>query len=123
MLRDLYPPLDPAGGPPLSPASARENPPVLLAMAHWYGTLAAVREIGSRGVEVQVAASAPMRPAAWSRHARRRLACPDERDARAHLAWLLEYGRRHPGTALCAASDDLCLLYAAHERELRDSFL
>ena len=92
-------------------------------MAHWYGTLAAVREIGGRGVEVQVAASAPLRPAAWSRHARGRLACPDEQDSRAHLAWLLEYGRRHPGTALCATSDDLCLLYAAHQRELRDSFL
>jgi D-aspartate ligase len=110
---------------PLPPAPsaipARQHPPVLLSMAHWYGTLAAVREIGRRGVEVQVASPSPFRQAAWSRYARR-LAAPDERDANGFLRWLLDHGDRNPGLALCATSDDLCFLLAAHQRELRKKF-
>ncbi len=103
-------------------APAGGRPAVFLSMAHWFGTLAAVRELGRRGIAAHVAASAPLRQASWSRYATRRPSCPSERDARAYLGWLLEYGRRHPGLVLCATSDDLSFLYAAHERELRKSF-
>jgi len=90
-------------------------------MAGWFGTLAAVRELARRGIDVRVATSAAFEPAAWSRHARR-LRAPPVRDPSAHLRWLLEMGRREPGAVLCATSDDLCFLYAAHERELRQGF-
>jgi predicted ATP-grasp superfamily ATP-dependent carboligase len=91
-------------------------------MAHWFGTLAAVRALGRRGIEVHVAASGPLQQAAWSRYAVRRLSSPPAYDASAHIRWLIETGRRNRGAVLCAASDDLCFLYAAHERELRQYF-
>src|SRR5581483_10797499 len=98
-------------------------PIFLLSMAHWYGTLAAVRELGRRGIRVHVAASSPMRQAFWSCYADRRVTCPGERDSNRYLNWLLEYGKRNPGLVLCATSDDICFLHAAHERELRKSFI
>jgi D-aspartate ligase len=102
-------------------AASAERAPVLLSMAGWLGTLAAVRDLGRRGIEVRVAASAVFEQAAWSRYARRRRA-PPIRDPSAHMRWLVEAGRREPGAVLCAASDDASFLYAAHERELRQHF-
>jgi D-aspartate ligase len=102
-------------------ATSVERAPVLLSMAGWLGTLAAVRELGRRGIEVRVAASGVFEQAAWSRYARR-LRAPRVGDASAHMRWLIEAGRREPGAVLCAASDDACFLYAAHERELREHF-
>jgi D-aspartate ligase len=98
-----------------------ERPAALLSRASWFGTLAAVRELGRRGIEVQVAASGRLEQAAWSRYCAR-VSAPPVRDASAHMRWLIERGRREPGAVLCAASDDLCFLYAAHEAELRPYF-
>src|SRR5258708_6132304 len=94
-----------AKGPRAAPV---KRTPVLLPMAHWFGTLAAVRELGRRGIGVRVAASGPLQQAAWSRYAVRRLSSPPVHDASAHIRWLIETGRRNPGAVLCAASDDLC---------------
>ncbi len=99
------------------------SPPVLLSMAHWYGTLAAVRELGRRGIDVHVAQSTLAGQAGWSRFAGHRLRSPDERNVAKYLDWLLKLGRRSPGLALCATSDDLRFLYAEHDVELRQSFL
>src|SRR5438093_602503 len=85
---------------------ATRRPPVLLSMAHWYGTLAAVRELGRRGIEVCVASSMRFGQARWSRYAVRRLSCPDERDTARFSSWLLEQGSRDPGMALLRTSDD-----------------
>ncbi len=91
-------------------------------MADWNGTLAAVRELGRRGIEVHVASSALLHKARWSRHAAKRLSCPNERDPAKYLEWLLEIGRRSPGIALCPTSDDLCFLYSAHAEDLSRVF-
>jgi predicted ATP-grasp superfamily ATP-dependent carboligase len=91
-------------------------------MAHWYGTLAAVRELGRRGVEVYVAASGPLQQARWSRYAVRHLSCPNERQTARYADWLVDLGRRNPGMALCGTSDDHAFVHAARQRELSASF-
>jgi len=101
----------------------RRRPPVLLSTAHWYGTLAAVRELGRRGIEVHVASSGPLRQARWSRYAAVSHDCPDERDTRDYGDWLLELGQCHPGLALCATSDHVAFVHAARKAELAVPFL
>jgi predicted ATP-grasp superfamily ATP-dependent carboligase len=95
-----------------------KRPPALLSMAHWYGTLAAVRDLGRRGIDVYVASSRWLSHARWSRYARRRLRCPDERDAGSYASWLLELGRREPGTALVRTSDDVAFVHAQRLEDL-----
>ena len=99
------------------------NPPVLLANADWYGTLAAVRELGRRDIQVCVASSKWLTPARWSRRAARQLSCPDERDTERYANWLVELGRRNRGIVLCHTSDNIAFVHAAHERELGNSFV
>jgi predicted ATP-grasp superfamily ATP-dependent carboligase len=90
-------------------------------MAHWYGTLAAVRELGRRGIEVYVAESGGLQQASWSRYAARRLSCPDERTVH-YVEWLLNGGHR-PGTVLCRTSDNVAFVHAERHRELAAHFL
>src|SRR5437868_11731346 len=97
---------------------SRRRPPVLLSMAHWNGTLAAVRELGRRGIEVHVTSSKRLRQARWSRFAARRLSSPDERETSRYIEWLVETGRRTPGIALCQTSDHVAFIHAAHRRDL-----
>ena len=52
------------------------NPPVLLTVASYYGTLAAARCLGRHGISVTVADPGYFAPASWSRFATRRLQCP-----------------------------------------------
>ncbi|HZX94238.1 MAG TPA: hypothetical protein VFE90_06955 [Myxococcales bacterium] len=90
-------------------------------MGDWFGTLAAVRELGRRGVEVRVATDRLFDRSAWSRYARR-VRAPGIRDVNEYLGWLKQAGARNPGAVLCATSDDLSFLYAAHARELGEHF-
>jgi predicted ATP-grasp superfamily ATP-dependent carboligase len=106
------------------PADAVTNvsrPPVLLTMADWYGTLAAVRELGRRGIEVYVASHRRFTRAGSSKYASRRLSCPDERDTAAFTEWLLDLGYKRPGLALCPTSDEIAWLYAYRAGELKDA--
>ncbi|HET6866577.1 MAG TPA: hypothetical protein VFH80_11735 [Solirubrobacteraceae bacterium] len=89
-------------------------PPALLADATWYGTLAAVRDLGARGVPVILAYDDAVAPARWSRHAETVVRCPSTKDAERFLAWLHEFGMGHPGCVLCLTSDDVAFLAAAH---------
>lgn len=89
-------------------------PPALLADATWYGTLAAVRDLGARGVPVIVAYDEATAPARWSRHARSVVPCPSTKDAERFLTWLREFGSSQPGCVLCLTSDDVAFLAAAH---------
>jgi predicted ATP-grasp superfamily ATP-dependent carboligase len=95
--------------------------PVLLCDATWYGTLAAVWDLGSRGVPVTLASDALLAPARWSRFTRRTVPCPPSKDG-AFPAWLLEFGRRNPGHVLYPTSDELAWYVAANRDELSRTF-
>jgi D-aspartate ligase len=92
----------------------RTMPPALLADATWYGTLAAVRDLGARGVPVILAYDEALAPARWSRHAETVVRCPSTKDAERFLDWLHDFGTSHPGCVLCLTSDDVAFLAAAH---------
>ncbi len=92
-------------------------------MGHWNGTLAAVRELGRRGIEVYVASSRALAQARWSRYALRRLSSPDERDSARYAEWLLKLGEREPGIALLHTSDNSAFVHAERERDLARHFL
>ncbi len=89
-------------------------PPALLADATWYGTLAAVRELGTRGVPVILAYNEAVAPARWSRYAQSVVRCPSTKDAERFLGWLRSFGASQPGCVLCLTSDDVAFLAAAH---------
>jgi predicted ATP-grasp superfamily ATP-dependent carboligase len=102
--------------------SATSQPPVLLTQADYYGTLAAARELGRRGIRVTVAHPDSVGPASWSRHVARRLRCPPVSSADALLAWLLEFGAREPGHVLYPTSDDVAWLLSANQEALGRHF-
>jgi D-aspartate ligase len=101
---------------------ATELPPVLLGDATWWGTLAAARDLGSRGVSVTLASDARIAPARWSRHVDRVVRCPGHVEPARVLQWLLEFGKRFPGHVLYPTSDELAWLLAAHREELGACF-
>ncbi|MHB8876311.1 MAG: carboxylate--amine ligase, partial [Myxococcaceae bacterium] len=102
--------------------SETARPPVLLAMADYYGTLAAVRCLGRRGVPVTIAEGRLLAPARWSRFVTRRVPCPDLACPERFVEWLLSFGAKNPGHVLYPTSDDLCWLYALHREELSKHF-
>ncbi len=92
--------------------------PVLLADATWYGTLAAARDLGARGVPVNIGYDTATAPVRWSRYTKRSVRCPPMADVDAFVAWLHEYGERNPGCVLYPTSDDLAFLIAYHRDTL-----
>ena len=96
--------------------------PVLLADATWAGTLAAVRDLGGRGVPVIVAYDKVTAPARWSRYATTVARCPPSKDATAFLEWLHHFGAKTPGCVLCPTSDDVALLVASNLDSLSPLF-
>lgn len=101
---------------------ATELAPVLLGDATWWGTLAAARDLGSRGVAVTLASDAQIAPARWSRHVDRVLRYPGHGEPARALEWLLDFGRRFPGHVLYPTSDELAWLLAANRDELGATF-
>lgn len=99
-----------------------DQPAMVLTMADYYGTLAAARCLGERGVPVWVAGSRFFSPALWSRWATRRFLGPSATDANALVDWLLDLGRREPGHVLYPTSDDLLWSFAKREDEIRSVF-
>jgi D-aspartate ligase len=120
----------PIGITPLAAALPREErsatplttAPVLLADATWYGTLAAVRDLGSRGVPVIVAYDSAVAVSRWSRYAERTVASPNTRDVSRFVEWLHDFGRRNPGAVLYPTSDDVAFVIAAHRATLEPHF-
>jgi predicted ATP-grasp superfamily ATP-dependent carboligase len=98
-------------------------PHVLLTSADYCGTLAAARLLGRQGFHVTMAEPGRSGPASWSRHVKRRVRCPSLRDPSAFVAWLLDFGKRHPGHLYYPTSDDLAWLTAAHQAALSEHFL
>jgi D-aspartate ligase len=94
---------------------------ILLTSADYYGTLAAARHLGSRGVQVTMADARRFAPASWSRHVSARLRSPASFAPQAMLDWLLDLGARHPGQVLLPTNDDLAWLFSrARERLSKD---
>jgi D-aspartate ligase len=95
-----------------------DMPPVLLLDATWWGTLAAARDLGSRGVPVTLASDARIAPARWSRHVTRVVRAPGNSEPSRVLEWLLDFGRRSPGHVLYPTSDEIAWLAAANRDTL-----
>jgi len=99
-----------------------ERPPILLLAANYFGTLAAARELGARGVPVVVADELRLSTTRWSRYVARYELCPPILDAGSFVSWLLDYGARNQGTVLYATSDGVAWIIARHADELRRYF-
>lgn len=99
-------------------AGARGDlPPILLADATWYGTLAAVRDLGAHGVPIVLASDKTVAPARWSRFTKRTVRCPSTKDPNRFLEWLLAFGEAEPGHVYYPTSDSSAWL-ASVNREL-----
>jgi len=110
------------GGGDGADGSPGRLPPALLADATWYGTLAAVRDLGSHGVPVVLATDNALAPARWSRFATRTVRCPSTKDSKGFLEWLLAFGERHPGHVYYPTSDSSAWLAATHRESLSRHF-
>ena len=108
--------------PHAPPPPQAPGPGQLQADAHYYGTLAAVRNLGRAGVPVTLAAHVPHSNAAASRHCGRVWASPPTQAMAPFLDWLLAVGQREPGLVLYPTSDDLAWLMAAHHDRLSAHF-
>ncbi|QRK10944.1 carbamoyl-phosphate synthase [Archangium violaceum] len=102
--------------------NTQARPPILLTMADYYGTLAAVRCLGRLGIPITMAESKLLAPARWSRYVTRRVECPDVGDSEAFLEWLLRFGEAEPGHVLYPTSDDMAWLFALRREELSKHF-
>lgn len=99
-----------------------DAPPILLANADFYGTLAAARSLGRQGVPVIVAHHSRLSAASWSRFVHRFVSCPSTSDSKAFHEWLVDFGKRSPGCVLYPTSDDTAFIYASHRQELLKYF-
>lgn len=97
-------------------------PEALVADPDYYGSLAAVRDLGRAGIAVAVANHAAGSKSASSRYCQWQETAPPTSDRVAFLDWLKAFGLRHPGCVLYPTSDDLAWLMAAHQDELRPLF-
>jgi predicted ATP-grasp superfamily ATP-dependent carboligase len=101
---------------------ARGLPAVLLTMANYNGTLAAVRSFGRRGIRVTTADPSRLAVSAWSRFTTVRVQSPYVQDTDRFLDWLLTYGKTHDKHVLLPTSDDTAWLYALHRDRLAEHF-
>jgi predicted ATP-grasp superfamily ATP-dependent carboligase len=94
----------------------------LLADATWYGTLAAMRDLGSRGVPITLACDELLAPSRWSRYATRVVRIPAGRDLAHQLDFLHRFGAEHPGHVLYPTSDESAWVVSCHREELEPKF-
>lgn len=98
---------------------SRVRAPVLLLMAEYNGTLAAVRCLADRGVSVVLATASVSAPARWSNGVAEVVRCPGFREGpRAIVDWLIAYGRDHIGTVLYPTCDEMAWLISLYREEL-----
>ncbi|RCS57045.1 hypothetical protein [Parvibium lacunae] len=94
----------------------------LLTNGDYYGTLAAVRDLGKQGIPIWLADSGATQAAA-SRYVRHHLPCPDRHQSFSALNqvgdWLIELGQRHPGLVLYPTSDDMAWIMAVRQNDLQ----
>ena len=87
-----------------------------------YGTLSAIRSLGSMGVEVTLADPKPLCPGALSRYLSRRVTSPDFEETDAFLSWMDEFGAANQGCFLYPVTDRSCWIFAEHGDRLRKYF-
>jgi predicted ATP-grasp superfamily ATP-dependent carboligase len=95
----------------------------LLLSADYFGTLAAVRCLGSRGHAVYVADERPRARALFSRFTRERATHPPIGDVQRFLDWLVAFGDSHPETVLYPTNDHVAWLFARNGALLSNHFL
>ena len=126
---------DPASVPPSGATSNAEratprrkrsatspNPPALLTMPGYHGTLAAVRNLGRHGVPVTTADPERFTRGAWSKYTTESVRCPPVRDTDRFIEWLLRFGREREPHVLLPTCDDTAFLYSLHRDELAKYF-
>jgi D-aspartate ligase len=96
--------------------------PFLLTTPAAGGSIAAVRQLGSRGIPITIAGNERLAAARWSRYATQFLRCPSVQDADGFLEWLIAFGRRNPGHVLYPTSDETVWLFASNEAVLKPYF-
>lgn len=94
------------------------GPASLLFLGDYYGTLAAARCLGGRGIHVHLADESRFSRTAASRFVRDFHRTPPVADAPAFLAYLLERGPVLAGSVLHPASDELVFLFAQAQDQL-----
>lgn len=99
-------------------------PGVLLTQGEYYGTLAAARAWGRRGLQVTLADSDPARGTftGRSRHVTTRVRAPRRTDFDQWPTWLEAYSQTHEGDLLYPCSDDMAWLLARHRDRLSRRF-
>ncbi len=95
---------------------------VVLATARAGGTIAAIRNLGAKGVDVEVISSERLGAAAWSRYAKRTYSAPPESDSEQFLERLLAIGEANPGRILLPTSDETAWIYAENALLLERHF-
>ncbi|WP_291689332.1 ATP-grasp domain-containing protein [Bradyrhizobium sp.] len=93
-----------------------------LATAGAGGTIAAVRNLGASGVDVEVISSEWLAAAAWSRHTKRTHSAPSESNVEQFLDRLLAIGESNPGRILLPTSDATAWIYAENALLLKRYF-
>ncbi|CAL78545.1 conserved hypothetical protein [Bradyrhizobium sp. ORS 278] len=99
-----------------------KGPSVILATASAGGTIAAVRNLGAQGFDVDVVSSDRLGAAAWSRYTKRRFSAPPESDSERFLERLLAIGQSSPGRILLPTSDETAWIYAENAPRLQRHF-
>lgn len=100
-----------------------ESGRVLLLGADYYGTLAAARCFGKRGIAVTMADDNKSARALYSRHVSEKLVHPPLSRPKELIDWLEGWGQKNPGTLLYPPNDHLSWLFAAYRDRLSKSFL
>lgn len=95
---------------------------VLLLGADYYGTLAAVRQLGRRGVAVTMADDNPRARALFSKFVAEKLVHPPISEPAALLDWLVAWGKDHAGTLLYPPNDHMAWLFSAERERLSKAF-
>src|SRR5271170_7924648 len=95
----------------------------LLATASSGGTIAAVRNLASNGIETRIVTSRhAIGAAAWSRRASGKYSAPPESQGSQFLERLLAIGAANPGQVLLPTSDQTAWLYTDNAATLRPFF-
>jgi predicted ATP-grasp superfamily ATP-dependent carboligase len=98
-------------------------PPVLLTKPSYYGTLAAVRALGSHSVPVTTAGPSLWAISAWSKYTTTHVSCPPTAQTARFIAWLMAFGQKQSEKhVLLPTCDDTAWLYARHRAQLAEHF-
>jgi D-aspartate ligase len=95
---------------------------ILLGNANYYGTLAAVRSLGQRGVTVVTVDPSRICHGRYSRYSSQHLTCPAFEESSAWAEWLLRKARIGPRRAIYATSDAVSFALARYRNELSADF-